>query len=116
MVQPAAARVSFVRPARNHALSKRASNPRCLIATVDDDVRQIVNQALRRLAYTAVFVRSGTAALASARSRTSRLVLLDQTLPDIDGLEVARALGRETPDLKFVLVGTRLSPRSQSRP
>jgi DNA-binding NtrC family response regulator len=105
MAELATAHPSFALQRGNQGLSPRASSPHFLIATDDDDLHKIVNDAVIRLSYTAAFVRSGSAAMTSARSHALSLVLLDQCLPDLAGLEVARALSRDAPDLPFVLIG-----------
>jgi ActR/RegA family two-component response regulator len=107
--QPAAARLSFVVEPRNQGLSHRANRPTLLIATDDDDLHEIVNEAARTLSCAAALVRSGGEAMTSARSHPPGLMVLDQCLPDLAGLEVARALSRDTPELRFVLIGSGLT-------
>ena len=95
-----------------HAISLLAPahlSPHCLIATADNDLHEIVNGAVTQVRCTAAFVRSGSDVVTRARARRTSLVLVDQALPDIAGLEVARSLSRETPELPFVLIGHRLT-------
>lgn len=92
-----------------HRSLPRGCNPHFLIVTNDTDLHQIVDDAVTRLSCTAAFVRSGCDAMASARSRSLSLVLLDQYLPDVAGLEVARAISRYTPSPPFVLIGSAIT-------
>lgn len=101
-------RLSIVRPT-NHGLSDRTGSPRFLIATDDDELYEIVNDAVRLLGHTAAFVRSGSDAMTRARAGSLRLLLLDQCLSDVAGLDVARALRCHTAAPPFVLLGRGLA-------
>src|SRR5215471_8193491 len=64
------------------------------ILVVEDESRiaQIVRDYLERAGYRVAIAGNGTDALAFARSRHPDLVVLDLGLPQMDGLEVTRAL------------------------
>jgi FixJ family two-component response regulator len=79
-----------------------------LIASDDDQLREIVNAALRQLGYTGTFVRSGADVVNSNYGRQLSLVLLDQCLRDLAGLDVARALSAGKHQ-RFVLIGNGLT-------
>jgi two-component system response regulator MprA len=67
------------------------------ILVVDDDpaLRDAVRRALTLGGYEVDLADSGLAGLELARSRAPDAVLLDVGMPDLDGLEVCRALRRE---------------------
>ncbi len=68
------------------------------ILVVDDeqDIRELVELNLSRDGYEILTCESGTDALDLARSRLPDLIVLDLMLPDIDGLEVCKALKRDS--------------------
>ena len=76
-----------------------------IVASDDDQLRHVVNTALRQLGCTGTFVRSGVDVMNCAYRRRPRLVLLDQYLRDLTGLEVARALSANQ-QTRFVLIGS----------
>ena len=74
---------------------------RLLVVDDDADIAWGVVEALKHAGYEAGSVGTGTAALAACAEQCPDLVLLDQMLPDIDGLEVCRRL-RTAPETKTV--------------
>jgi ActR/RegA family two-component response regulator len=78
-----------------------------LIASDDDRLCETVKVALARLGHSGIFLRSGIAAVDRLSARRPRLVLLDQDLRDLAGLDVARALSADSRH-RFVLMGERL--------
>jgi two-component system, OmpR family, alkaline phosphatase synthesis response regulator PhoP len=69
------------------------------VLVVDDEPRivEIVRDYLADAGYRVSTARSGDEALRHVRSITPDLVVLDLGLPDLDGLDVARALRRTSP-------------------
>ncbi len=69
------------------------------VLVVDDEPRivEIVRDYLADAGYRVSTARSGDEALRHVRSITPDLVVLDLGLPDVDGLDVARALRRTSP-------------------
>jgi two-component system phosphate regulon response regulator PhoB len=74
---------------------------RVLVVDDDLDINETLREALKISGYEPVGVFDGAAALAEVDRRCPDLVLLDQMLPGIDGVEVCRRL-RERPDTKRV--------------
>ena len=66
----------------------------CTILVVDDyeDGREMIAELLRMRGFVVATAASGGAGVAAARAAPPDVVLLDRTLPDIDGLDVARRL------------------------
>lgn len=78
------------------------------VLVVDDDVTvaEVVTTYLQRAGYTVDHALDGTAALAAAAD-VPDLVLLDLTLPDLDGLEVYRRLRAQRADLPVIILTAR---------
>ena len=64
------------------------------ILVVDDDpgLRSLVGLALERAGFAVVTAADGQAALMQAARETPELIVLDQGLPELDGLEVCRRI------------------------
>jgi DNA-binding response OmpR family regulator len=69
---------------------------RILLVEDDPGVRAMLAQYLQLEHYEVLLAASGTEALQRAAARTPDLVILDLTLPDLDGLEVARRLRQDS--------------------
>src|SRR5206468_9898428 len=67
------------------------------ILVVDDEPRivQLVRDYLEHGGFTVLTAASGPAALRTARTGRPDLVVLDLSMPGLDGLDVARSLRRE---------------------
>jgi DNA-binding NarL/FixJ family response regulator len=86
-----------------------ANGAHLLIATTDDQLQASVRDAATLFHQTVACARSGCDAIRTAQSPSLRLLLLDQCLADVAGLEVARAVSRDIPGLPFVLIGSDLT-------
>lgn len=75
-------------------LPRRADDALASILLVEDDAvsQQIVQHLLQRLGHEVTIVESGAAALQQCAEKHFDLMLLDGHLPDMDGLNVVRAL------------------------
>lgn len=78
------------------------------ILIVDDDphIREIIGFALQSAGFSPHFAADGVAALAHIKATPPQLVVLDIGLPEMDGLEVCRAL-RKTSDLPVLFLTAR---------
>lgn len=65
---------------------------RVLIVEDDADINATLQEAMRFAGYTPVGVLTGEEAFAEIQRQCPDLVLLDQMLPDIDGVEICRRL------------------------
>ncbi|MBC9823340.1 response regulator transcription factor [Terrabacter sp. MAHUQ-38] len=79
------------------------------VLVVDDDptVREVVAGYLERAGLEVVLAGDGLAAVDTARDRSPDLVVLDLTLPGLDGLEVFRRMRSERGDLPVVMLTAR---------
>ena len=77
--------------------------PRKTILIVEDNElsRRPLNDVLEARGYRVVLAATGTAAIEVARQEKLHLILLDMRLPDISGLDVARAL-RSLPNARHI--------------
>src|ERR1700732_757583 len=66
--------------------------PRVLVVEDDEDIAQALQRSLRMEGYEVRCATDGRSALEHGRSFAPDLVILDLGLPEIDGLEVSRAL------------------------
>src|SRR5262245_49319014 len=68
------------------------------VLVVDDErqIAEIARDYLRHAGYGVITAADGIAALALARAERPDLVVLDLALPRMDGLDVAKALRRES--------------------
>jgi len=85
------------RPRPNH----HTSGVRILLVEDDRALAAVVEEALTAAGHTVTSVPDGASALAS---EANDVVLLDLTLPDLDGREVCRILRGRQPDLPIVIV------------
>jgi len=76
------------------------------ILVIDDspDIRQIAKLFLHSFGYEVLEAENGTAGIQTAVTEKPALILLDFLMPDINGLEVARALQKlpQTADIPII--------------
>jgi two-component system response regulator MprA len=80
--------------------------PRVLVVEDDEDIAQALQRSLRMEGYEVRTVADGRAALEHERAFAPDLVILDLGLPELDGLEVARAL-RDGDDVPILILTAR---------
>ena len=80
-----------------------------VLAEDDVDIRDLVQLVLEGLDLEVRAVGNGADALAACRDRAPRLLLLDITMPGMNGLEVCRAVRQdpELADLPIILMTAR---------
>lgn len=86
------------------------------ILVVEDEPRiaQIASDYLERAGYDVVHVDRGAHALQRARTEQPALVVLDLALPDMDGLDVARALRSES-SVPIIMLTARVEEHDRLR-
>lgn len=79
------------------------------VMLVEDDSRigSLVVNALREYGHEVFWTMAGTQALETTRHQPIDLVLLDLGLPDLDGIDVCRALRREQPETVIIMLTAR---------
>jgi two-component system alkaline phosphatase synthesis response regulator PhoP len=80
-----------------------------LILVIDDEpkIAKLARDYLERGGYRVVTAADGTTALAAARHERPDLIVLDLNLPGLDGLDVCRALRRES-DVPIIMLTARV--------
>ena len=78
------------------------------VLVAEDDVKQaeLVQRYLRNEDHSVLVVSDGRAAIDQVRSRRPDLVILDVMMPELDGLDVLRALRRDH-DVPVLMVTAR---------
>jgi DNA-binding response OmpR family regulator len=91
------------------SMSRTPNADRVQILVIEDDVTigQHLKAGLVGGGYGAHWSQTGAAGLTRARESPPDAVLLDLGLPDIDGVEVARTLRAERPDLLIIILTAR---------
>ncbi len=87
-------------------MSDYSRSPRVLVVEDDEDIAQALQRSLRREGYDVRTAADGRAALEQGRSFAPDLVILDLGLPQIDGIDVAKAL-REHDDVPILILTAR---------
>src|SRR2546430_2168993 len=65
---------------------------RILVVEDDQDIAQLVGRYLQKAGFTADVLASGREAIATITARPPDLLILDRMLPQVDGLEICRAM------------------------
>src|ERR1700686_3027760 len=89
------------------------------ILVVDDneDMRDLIQRLLERAGYRVVVAEDGQASLTQAKLYHPDLILMDLSLPDMDGWEAVRHL-RKMPEFRttpIIAVTAHVSPREAER-
>ncbi len=77
-----------------------------LVAEDEPDIRRLVRDVLEHAGFEVLVSADGPATLHQARTRGPDLLVLDLGLPGLDGLDVARALRRES-DIPIIMLTAR---------
>lgn len=78
-----------------------------LVIEDEEKIGQLLMSALGANGYSVTWRQDGAGALAAARTGSFDLALLDLGLPDLDGIEVCRALKRHQPQCLVVVLTAR---------
>jgi len=73
-----------------------ADQPRVLVVDDDPHLREVVGFALKQAGYSVEEAPDGRAALEAFRRRPPALLVLDVMMPEMDGLEVCRAVRQQS--------------------
>lgn len=80
--------------------------PKVLVVDDDPHIRSVLRFALERDGFAVAEAGDGAAALAAVADQAPDILLLDVTMPEIDGTEVCRRL-RRTSDLPVIFLSSR---------
>ncbi len=93
--------------AQNRQQRNYAMNERILVVEDEPKIVKLARDYLERSSYQVVVADNGATALATARHDLPDLVILDLNLPGMDGLDVCRALRRES-DVPIIMLTARV--------
>jgi two-component system, OmpR family, alkaline phosphatase synthesis response regulator PhoP len=79
---------------------------RILVAEDDRDISELVRDVLQHAGFDVALAADGPSAIRDARQTQPDLIVLDLGLPGLDGLDVARAIRRES-DLPIIMLTAR---------
>ena len=82
------------------------ARPRVLVVDDDDDIRTLVRELLERAGYTVDEAENGRAALRQLFSSAPALVILDVTMPDLDGYQTLERI-RDLSDVPVIMLTAR---------
>jgi CheY-like chemotaxis protein len=90
-------------------MTARQDQPLIICADDDADIRELVMFGLENHGYRVVFAADGTEALRLAESWQPALMILDISMPGLDGVELTRRLraGRGTSRIPIMLLTAR---------
>jgi CheY-like chemotaxis protein len=93
----------------------RSSRTTVLVADDNESIRSVIAEALRRSGFDVVEAADGAVALRLARERRPAAIVLDVVMPELDGIEVLRALRQEAPtrDIPVLIVSGESGPRER---
>jgi DNA-binding NtrC family response regulator len=77
---------------------------RVLVLDDEDEVRSVLMRALQRAGYEALGAANGLEGLQVARTQPLDLVVTDLVMPEVDGLEFIRELGRLRPGMPVIAI------------
>jgi DNA-binding response OmpR family regulator len=83
---------------------------RCAVIEDVDSLREDLVFFLKHCGFSVVFESDGYDVLSGLLGSTAEVVILDLGLPDIDGLEITRALRTKRPDMAIVMLTARSGP------
>ena len=83
------------------------ARPRVLVVDDDEDIRTLVRELLERAGYTVDDAEHGRAALRHLFSSAPAFVILDVTMPDLDGVSVVRRLRADGVDVPVCILSAR---------
>ena len=82
------------------------ARPRVLVVDDDEDIRTLVRELLERAGYTVEEAENGRAALRNLFSTAPALVILDVTMPDLDGYQTLERI-RDLSDVPVIMLTAR---------
>jgi len=78
--------------------------PAILVVDDDDGMRHLLRRMLERAGFAVVTAAHGREALERIRTRTIDVVITDMVMPEMDGIELTRALVAEYPGLPIIAI------------
>ena len=80
--------------------------PPILVIDVEADIRTAISRALNRSGFAVESARNGTEALAKFKSDKFSLVIAEEKLPEISGMEVLGSLKKMSPQIPVIMISS----------
>jgi CheY-like chemotaxis protein len=87
-------------------------NAKLLIVDDNEGVRHLVSRWLERAGFTVQEAKDGAEAVEMVRKDPPDIILADIRMPKIDGIELARIIKNEYPQMKIILMTAYSSPQT----
>ncbi|HEU4576787.1 MAG TPA: PAS domain S-box protein [Polyangiaceae bacterium] len=109
---PAASQLASVAPAGR---SSAAAKGRVLVIDDESVVRALLRRSLERRGYTVEEATGGKAGLEAIAGQPADLIVLDMTMPEVDGAEVVRRVRARGLDVPILLISGNVDPALERR-
>ncbi|MEO8184523.1 MAG: response regulator [Deltaproteobacteria bacterium] len=109
---PAATRLASAAPAKGPSV-----HPTRKLLVIDDEsvVRTLLRRSLERRGYQVIEASGGQAGLHALESEQPALIVLDMTMPELDGAEVVRRVRAQGLDIPILLTSGNVDPALERR-
>lgn len=77
-----------------------------LILVADDEltIRKLAEHALKRMGFQVVLARDGAEAVEAAKNPRVKLIIMDATMPRLNGFEASKQIKESNPDLPIIML------------
>jgi CheY-like chemotaxis protein/anti-sigma regulatory factor (Ser/Thr protein kinase) len=82
----------------------RGNGEKVLIVDDEREVCRVMEELLKRLGYKAAYVRSGNSAIAKYKSWRPDVVLVDRSMPEMDGVSCSEQIMAYDPNAKILII------------
>jgi CheY-like chemotaxis protein len=89
-----------------------AENTKLLIVDDNEGVRHLVSRWLERAGFVVREAKDGAEAIEKVKEDQPAIILADIRMPKIDGIELARIIKSDYPDIKIILMTAYSSPQT----
>ena len=79
-------------------------SPEVLVADDEDHFRKAMKKKLIARGYRVLDVKTGAEAVHAAVNQSPEVVIVDQHMPDMSGLQAARGIKKKHPDIQIILM------------
>lgn len=84
--------------------SSQSAAPTILVVDDDEGMRHLMRRMLERAGFAVVTAAHGREALECIRARLVDVVITDMVMPEMDGIELTRALAAEYPGVPIIAI------------
>lgn len=93
---------------------QKENKPKLLLVDDDAYICEIMQRRLERKNYQVFVAASGKEALSIAKEESPQIMLLDKRMPEMDGIEILKAIRRFNAEIKVIMVSAdELDPQTE---